>query len=111
MHPSPEDPHQEMLIVLTNESIERPQRRTTGFDTKVVIEGRASLHYYALDGKLSRTEKLGYPESLYVHTSTEEYHALKVETDFFVFLEILKGPFDSSTTEFASWHNQDGCDR
>ena len=103
LHPNTEDVHQEMLIVLSRAHRERPQRRKTGFDTKVVIEGRALLRYFGSDGQLSRLEKLGGPEILYVHTCTTEYHSLEVESEFFVFLEILKGPFDVSTTEFAPW--------
>ena len=105
LHPNPAAEHQEMLIVLAKASRERPQRRTIGFDTKVVIDGRATLRYYAPDGELSRSQQLGSPESLYVHTCTSEYHSLKVESDYFVFLEILKGPFTSDTTEFAEWQN------
>ena len=103
LHPKPIDVHQEMLIVMARSAVELPQRRTLGFDTKVVIEGRATLRYYSPEGSQIRSVDLGRDASLYVHTASSEYHSLLVESDWFVFLEILKGPFDSSTTEFAPW--------
>ena len=101
LHPSPDDLHQEMLIVFANTAIESVQRRTIGFDTKIALEGRATLRYYLPTGELTREIKLGHEHAIYVHTSGNEYHSLTVETDWFVFLEVLQGPFDGATTEFA----------
>lgn len=103
LHPNPSEVHQEMLIVMARSAVELPQRRTLGFDTKVAIEGKASLRYYSPAGELTRSVGLGGDDSIYVHTASSEYHSLLVESDWFVFLEILEGPFDSSTTEFAPW--------
>jgi cupin fold WbuC family metalloprotein len=103
LHPNPSEVHQEMLIVMARSAVELPQRRSLGFDTKVIIEGQATLRYYSPDGNLTRSVGLGGGASMYVHTASSEYHSLLVESDWFVFLEILKGPFDSSTTEFAPW--------
>ena len=103
LHPKPIDVHQEMLIVMARSAVELPQRRTLGFDTKVAVEGQAKLRYYSPNGDLTRSVGLGGDDSIYVHTASSEYHSLLVESDWFVFLEILKGPFDSSTTEFAPW--------
>ncbi len=104
LHPAPEDLHQEMLIVMAITAVERAHRRTIGFDTKVVIEGSATLRYYAPTGDLTRSVKLGHDRAAYVHTVSKEYHSLLVESDWFVFLEILQGPFDGATTEFAAFH-------
>ena len=103
LHPDPSEVHQEMLIVMARSAVELPQRRTIGFDTKVVIEGQATLRYYSPAGDLTRSVGLGGEASLYVHTASNEYHSLLVESDWFVFLEILNGPFDASTTELATW--------
>jgi len=108
LHPNPSDPHQEMLIVMARSAVELPQRRILGFDTKIVIEGQATLRYYSLEGSQIRTVALGGDSFLYVHTTSSEYHSLLIETDWFVFLEILKGPFDASTTEFATWGQVEG---
>jgi len=108
LHPDPSEVHQEMLIVMARSAVELPQRRTLGFDTKVVIEGQATLRYYSPDGNLTRSVGLGGDASMYVHTASNEYHSLLVESDWFVFLEILKGPFDASTTEFAPWGQIEG---
>lgn len=105
-HPSTNDQHHEMLIVMSRTAIERPQRRTIGFDTKVVVEGRARLRYYSDDGEPTRAVELGGEYARYVHTCSNEFHSLLICSDWFVFLEILKGPFDSRTTEFAHWSPQ-----
>lgn len=102
-HPSKNDLHQEMLIVMSKSAIEKPQRRTIGFDTKIVIEGEANLHYFNDEGDLLRIIELGRTKSHYVHTCTSEYHALEIVSDWFVFLEILKGPFTEKTTKFADF--------
>jgi cupin fold WbuC family metalloprotein len=108
LHPRPTDVHQEMLIVMARSAVELPQRRTLGFDTKVVIEGQAALRYYSPAGDLTRSVGLGGDASMYVHTASNEYHSLMVESDWFVFLEILNGPFDASTTELATWGQVEG---
>jgi cupin fold WbuC family metalloprotein len=108
LHPKPTDAHQEMLIVMARLAVELPQRRTLGFDTKVAVEGLATLRYFSPDGNLTRSVGLGGDASIYVHTASSEYHSLLVESDWFVFLEILKGPFESSTTEFAPWGLMEG---
>ena len=103
LHPSPSDPHQEMLIVMAKSAVELPQRRTTGFDTKIVLEGRAVLRYFKSEHEMSRSIELGGEHATYVHTRSDEFHSLLISSDWFVFLEILQGPFDSGTTEIAPW--------
>ena len=103
LHPSKNDVHQEMLIVMHKSAIEQPQRRTIGFDTKVVIEGNAEFIYYDDVGQVRRSIFLSQHGVRYVHTNTSEFHSLKILSEWFVFLEVLKGPFSVGTTEFAPW--------
>jgi len=103
LHPSKNDLHQEMLIVMSKSAIEKPQRRTIGFDTKIVIEGEANLHYFNDEGDLLRIIELGQNKSHYVHTCNNDYHALEIVSDWFVFLEILRGPFSATATKFANF--------
>lgn len=107
MHPSPTDLHQEMLIVMSATTVELPQRRRIGgraaFDTKIVVEGRAVLRYYELDQVVSRSVELDEEHSQYVHTRSDEYHSLLIMSDWFVYIEVLEGPFDATTTELAPW--------
>lgn len=102
LHPSINDEHQEMLIVMNNLAIEKPQRRTIGFDTKLVLEGKAKLNFFDASAKFLRFINLGGSDFLYTHTNTDEFHALEIISEWFVFLEILKGPFTPETTEFLS---------
>ena len=90
--------------MLGRDAVEEPQRRAIGFDSKIVIEGEATLRYFSEDGVASRAVRLGGDGSSYVHTCSDEFHSLLVQSDWFVFVEILEGPFDAMTTEFATWH-------
>lgn len=103
LNPTPQDRHHEMLICLGAKAIETPQRRVTGFDTKVVIDGEASIQYFTLDGRLSSAIDLGESGQRYVNTRGENYHALRSKTEWFVFLEICEGPFYPGVTQFAPW--------
>ena len=103
LHPNKNDLHQEMLIVMRKSAREKPQRRTIGFDTKIVIEGKANLHYFNDEGDPLRIIELGRNKSHYVHTCNNDYHALEIVSDWFVFLEILRGPFTEKTTKFADF--------
>jgi len=103
LHPNQNDIHQEMLIVMHESAIEKPQRRTIGFDTKVVFEGNAEFIYYDDIGRERRRISLSQNGLRYVHTNTSEFHSLKILSEWFVFLEVLKGPFSEGTTEFAPW--------
>jgi cupin fold WbuC family metalloprotein len=103
LHPDKNESHQEMLIVMHNSAIEKPQKRTNGFDSKIVIYGEANLNYFNDQGIIIRTVALGKNKSHYVHTCSEEYHALDIVSEWFIFLEILRGPFTEFTTKFANF--------
>lgn len=103
LHPSVEDLHQEMLIVMSLSAKEVPQRRRNGFDTKLILEGSANMNFFSVSGDLLRTICLSSAEGFYHHTRSDEFHALEVVSEWFVFIEVLNGPFDSKTTEFATW--------
>jgi cupin fold WbuC family metalloprotein len=103
LHPDTNDIHQEMLIVMHKNAIESPQRRTTGFDTKIIIEGEATIKYYSQEGVATQEFLLGKNSSTYIHTCNDEFHNLEITSEWFVFLEILKGPFTSTTTILANF--------
>ena len=108
LHPNIGDSHQEMLIVQHKNSKERPQRRFPGFDTKIVIEGEAIFRYYSLQGLVKKEINLGINYDTYLHTRNEDFHNLEVTTEWFVFLEILNGPFTLTTTIFADFDLEGG---
>lgn len=103
LHPRPDEAHQEMLIVYRRGFEETPQRRNNGFDTKIVIQGSGIMSYYDSRGSRTRQVKLGGDGSFYLNTCTDEFHSIRVDSEFFIFLEIVKGPFSIGTTQFANW--------
>ena len=103
LHPDTNDQHQEMLIVMHKTALEIPQRRTNGFDTKIVLEGDASIKYYSESGEVLKEIKLSGRATRYINTVGNEFHNLEIISEWFVFLELLEGPFTPNTTEFASF--------
>jgi cupin fold WbuC family metalloprotein len=103
LHPDSNDIHQEMLIVMHRTAVELPQRRTNGFDTKIVLEGEAIFSYYTEIGEKIKELRLNRGTSCYLNTASTEFHNLKIISEWFVFLEFLEGPFTPNTTEFASF--------
>ena len=74
LHPDSNEIHQEMLIVMHKNVIELPQKRTVGFDTKIIIEGEAKFKYYSQEGVVTREFLLGMNHSRYIHTCNDEFH-------------------------------------
>jgi cupin fold WbuC family metalloprotein len=104
LHPSPDEHHQEMLIVLQKGAIEIPQRRKNGFDSKIALEGRAIMRFFDERGKLMSKWVIDSGTNPYLHTRNLEYHCLEVVSAWFIFLEICEGPFLPGTTQF--WNSK-----
>ena len=100
LHPSPDEHHQEMLIVLQKGAIEMPQRRKNGFDSKIALEGRASMSFFDERGELLSRCVIDARTNPYLHTRSLKFHCLEIVSEWFVFLEICKGPFLPGTTQF-----------
>lgn len=103
-HPDNDAETQEMVIVLAKDSCIPPHRHPGRAETLCVLEGRAKAWFFDEAGRVVRclhmTPPTGHGTFLY-RTKPEEFHALELETDFFVFLETTRGPFDPSSTEVA----------
>ena len=106
LHPSKEAIHQEMVIVVHKDAVEVPQRRSNGPHTKIALEGTANIELYSADGRLIRVLGLGGQGSRYFRTIDRSFHRLVGVTEWFVFIEILRGPFVASTTERAAWFHE-----
>jgi cupin fold WbuC family metalloprotein len=100
LHPSEDERHQEMLIVLQKDAIEIPQKRKNGFDTKVAVEGSALMRFFDESGHLLSRHLIDSTANPYLHTRGPNFHCLEVVSAWFVFLEICEGPFLPGTTQF-----------
>ena len=90
--------------MLTKDSCIPPHRHPGRAETLCVLEGRAKAWFFDEAGHVVRclhmTPPSGAGTFLY-RTKPEEFHTLELETDFFVFLETTRGPFDPSATQVA----------
>ena len=75
LHPSLDEHHQEMLIVLQKGAIEMPQRRKNGFDSKIALEGRANMRFFDERGELSSKRVIGAGTNPYLHARSLEFHS------------------------------------
>lgn len=94
LHSSEDDYFNEMLIVYHKECHELIQKRKNGFDKKIVIEGTAKYRFFDCKMNVLKEFELKTGELFYVSSDESDYHQLEVLSEFFIFVEIAKGPFN-----------------
>jgi cupin fold WbuC family metalloprotein len=105
-HPGNDAETQEMVIVLTKDSCIPPHRHPERTETLCVLEGRAKAWFFNEEGHVVRCLHMTPPSgdgTFLYRTKPEEFHTLEVETEFFVFQETTRGPFDPSAAEVAAF--------
>ncbi len=68
-----------------------------------VFSGSAVIKFYDNNGVVSKTIKLSQDNCLTVKIPKNVFHSLIVKSDWFLFQEIIKGPFKPKNTKLASW--------
>lgn len=105
-HPGNDADTQEMVIVLTKSSCIPPHRHPGRSETLCVLEGRAKAWFFSDDGCavrcLQMTNAAEGGTFLY-RTNPGEFHTLELESEFFVFVETTRGPFDPASTQIAGF--------
>jgi cupin fold WbuC family metalloprotein len=105
-HPDNQSETQEMLIVLTKQTCIPPHRHPGRSETLCVLEGRARAWFFDEAGRVVRCLQMTPPSdggTFLYRTKPDEFHTLELETDFFVFLETTRGPFNPNSTQVASF--------
>jgi len=105
-HHSPRDPVQEMLIVHGKNCYVRPHKHLEKPEAFHVIEGKATLFLFEDNGDIKEAIKLGSYDSggfFYYRLSEPLYHGLLIESEWFVFHEVTKGPFEPDETVYPDW--------
>jgi cupin fold WbuC family metalloprotein len=105
-HASPDDEMQEMLIVHHRECYVRPHRHRRKAESLHVIEGAAEVVVFDERGAVSEAFEVaegGSPASFYYRMPPMRYHMLIIKTEWFVFHEVVRGPFVRGETEFPHW--------
>jgi cupin fold WbuC family metalloprotein len=110
-HPGVGDAVHEMLIVHTRGTYVRPHKHLGKSESFHVIEGEADILVYDDAGKVVKIVPMGpvgSGRSFFYRLNKSAFHTLLIGTDFFVFHETTKGPFDRAQTVFAPWAPEDG---
>lgn len=102
-HDAPEAGLHEMLIVHGQDAYIRPHRHLGKPESLHVMEGAATAVFFDETGAPNRWIRLGDGGARYYRIDNAVFHALLIESDWFVFHEVTVGPFDPSRTEWAAW--------
>lgn len=106
VHRDIEDVVHEMLIVHVRDAYVRPHKHVGKSESLHVIEGSATMVTFTEQGDPSGYEPLGEAASgrrFFYRMPEGVYHTLLIESDWFVFHEATRGPFDKAQTLFAPW--------
>lgn len=96
----------EMIIVHTKDTYVRPHKHLNKIESFHVIEGSAKAVIFDEKQNIIKVMALGdylSGDNFYCRFIGPYYHALIIDSEFFVFHEITNGPFNRADTIFAPW--------
>ncbi|MFA6189467.1 MAG: WbuC family cupin fold metalloprotein [Sulfuricurvum sp.] len=105
-HSSADEIVHEMFIVHPKDAYVRPHKHINKSESMIVLEGEVDYIIFDEYGNISDIESMGDYKSgktFYTRINSEEYHSLVIHSEWLVFLEITKGPFNKEETLFAPW--------
>lgn len=105
-HPDPTAPVHDMIIVHGRDAYVRPHRHPLKAESLHVIEGLAQALFFDVSGRIDEIAALGPASSnrhFFYRMPPGRFHALVIESDWFVFAEATQGPFMPDTSEFPIW--------
>jgi cupin fold WbuC family metalloprotein len=102
--------HQElvhqMFIVHPKGAYVRPHKHVHKSESMFVIDGIADYLTFSNSGSINKIISLGDYRSgkaFYQNTAEDMFHTLVIQSEWLVFFEITKGPFNKKDTIFAKW--------
>lgn len=103
-HTTLDDPVHEMIICLLGDGYVQPHRHNKP-ESLHVIEGECDLIFFDDAGQISEITKLASTanDTLYARMAPRTFHTLCVRSEYLVFHETVRGPFDRADTEHAAW--------
>jgi len=109
-HKDVNDPLHEMLIIHTRDAYVRPHKHLNKSESFHVIEGSVDIVIFDEQGEVAQIIPMGEYSSgrkFYYRMAGALYHTLLIRSDFLVFHETTKGPFNKLDTVFAPWAPQE----
>jgi len=100
---------QEMLVVVRRDSSMPVHAHVGKPESLIALEGEAQLYLYDELGNVIEQVPLGPPggsRAFYRRIPDGMFHALKVETEYFVFHEITLGPWRKGDMRLAPWEEE-----
>ena len=116
-HPDASAAQQEMLIVMHGSGYVRPHRHFGKTETFLVLEGKVDALLFEEDGAVRSSVAMAAPGNgrpFFYRMPERQFHGLIFRSEWLVFIETTKGPFDLLETEAAPWappesEQQAGC--
>ncbi len=106
LHPDHDDPIQEMIIVHTRRSLDRPHRHRHKSVSIMILEGVLRVPVFNDDGSVRRLIVLGERQGnrpFLTRLSHGECYACVPETDPVVLHETITGPFSKAEGFYPEW--------
>lgn len=106
MHSNTKSKVQEMIICHKKNYYVRPHKHIDKEESIFVIKGLAKAIFFDDGGKVKKIIRLGdigTKRPFYYKLNKNLFHTLLIESNFFVFHEVSKGPFKKNKTIFPRW--------
>ncbi|MBF0381749.1 MAG: cupin fold metalloprotein, WbuC family [Magnetococcales bacterium] len=110
LHQNHDDPIQEMVIVHTSRSLDRPHRHEGKSISIMVLEGVLYIPIFDDKGKVINCFELSTSDSekpFLIRLSLGEWYACVPKTDPVVIFESLGGPFKKGANFYPEWAPED----
>ena len=105
-HENPAEQVHEMFIVQPQNAYIRPHKHKNKIESMLVLKGEVDYVVFEDDGSVRKVIQMGDLRSgktFYNSLREATYHTLLIRSEWLVFLEITKGPFDRKDTAFPKW--------
>ena len=105
-HLSSQESVHEMFIVHPKGAYVRPHKHLNKAESMLVLQGEVDYVIFEETGTVKDVISLGDYQSgkpFYNSIRTELFHTLLIRSEWLVFLEVTKGPFNREDTVMADW--------
>ena len=97
---------QEMIICHKKDYYVRPHKHLDKEESIFVVNGKAKAIFFDDNGNIKKIIELGNlntNKAFYYKLNKKFFHTLIIESKYFIFHEVSKGPFKKNKTQFADW--------
>jgi cupin fold WbuC family metalloprotein len=103
LHADAGDPLHDMVVVHAKGIYVRPHKHPHKPEALIAMEGLARFVEFSEQGEVTSVSVMAPTATPVIRVPTNLYHALIIDSDFFVFCESTLGPFSDQSTQFAPW--------